>query len=172
VPGIIFRSSVVEPQVKYAYYQLHTHYAQLFVWLRSFDMSTQVYTTRHPIVIRGSAPTGIGSEIWVYWLRSLAALPTARSRQVALRYQFLERGVFSYGKAILWDIRYQRTIPHLWSIWKQVFELAPGLANKLIVLLNLPLILVPLRAIRLAYPLIMNKPCVERNLEQMWQERA
>jgi hypothetical protein len=163
---------MVNSQVGVGYYKMYTFYQHLFVLLGSFDLQTQVYTTTQPIVIRGAAPTGIGSEIWVHWLQSLGALPAGKARQVALRYLFLERGVFSYGKSILWDIRCQKTIRRVWSIWNQVIDLAPDPISKLIVLLNLPFILVPLWAIRLAYPLLMGKPFVERNLDQAWQERA
>jgi len=169
VPGVIFRSSVVGPHVKDGYHHVHTRYQHLFVFLRSFDLCTQVYTTARPVVVYGTASTGtgIGSEIYLYWFRSLEALPTKKSRKIALGRIFRQFGLFGYGRSILSDIRAQRSKKTLWSIWKDVFLEVPTLKAKLIILLNLPFILIPFRVLVTVYPLLTGRPYVKRNFEEI-----
>ena len=173
VPGVIFRASVVEPQVRNGYSYIHTRYQHLFVYLRSFNLRTQVYTTARPVVVYGTASTGpgIGSEIWLYWFRAVAALPTSKSRRIGLGNIFRQFGLFGFGRAIVSDIRGETPNEAVWSIWKEVFLEAPTLKAKLIILLNLPFVLVPLRVLITLKPLLTGKPYVKRNFEEIRSSR-
>ncbi len=170
VPGVIFRSAPVDSNVKYGYSYVHTAYTQLFILLRSFKLDSEVYTTVKPIVIRGPAPTGIGSEIFVYWLKSLDALPDQASRKNALRLIFGNR-YFGLGRSFLGDIRFGRSRRVIWSVWKQVLSIAPNLNVKIIVFLNMPFIFFPKKILMLLYPIVMGKPFVEIDFEQLKRSR-
>lgn len=170
VPGVIFRSSSVESNVKYGYSYVHTAYQQLFVLLRSFKLDSKVYTTVKPIVVRGSAPTGIGSEIFVYWLKSLDALPDQESRKIALKLIFGNR-YLNLGRLFLGDIRLGRSHREIWSIWKQVFVLAPSLKTKMIVWLSIPFVFFPIKILMILYPIVTGKPFVGVNFEQLKRSR-
>ena len=170
IPGIIFRSAPVEPHVKYGYTYIHTAYTQLFTLFRSFTLEAKVYTTAKPLVVRGPAPTGIGSEIFVYWLKSLDALPDQESKKAALKLFFRNR-YFHLGKLLLIDIRFGRSQRELWSIWRQVFALAPDVKTKLIVWLNMPFVFFPMKILVKLYPLVTGKPFVAVDFEQIKQSR-
>ena len=147
VPGVnISRCDFVEPQVRNGYSYIHTRYQHLFVYLRSFNLRTQVYTTARPAVVYGTASTGpgIGSEIWLDWLRAVAALPTSKSKRIGISSIFRQFGLFGFGRAIVSDIKGEISNEAVWSIWKEVFLEAPTLKAKVIILLNLPFVLVPL----------------------------
>lgn len=165
LPGLIFRSSVVAPNVTYGYDYVHTFYMHLFVLLRSFGLDAKVYTTSRPVLFRGPAPTGLGSEIFVYWLKSLEALPDRVSKRAATRC-FFRRRPFNLGRLFIGDLLGRRSHAKVWSIWKDVFRLAPAL-NKLFVLMNLPFVFFPVKVLQLMYSLLKGKPYAAIDLEKL-----
>jgi len=173
VPGIIFRSSLVNSQVKYGYLHLYTRYSQLFVLLRSFNPQTQVYTTAHVIIVRGSAESSsiFGFEIYTYWLQSLKALPTKSSVNVAIGCIFPQNGLFRLGRSILGDIKNFRPKRDILLIWKDAFLLAPTIKARLIFLLNLPFIIIPRWIIKIVYSPLTGKPFIERDIEEIIKSR-
>jgi len=148
VPAIIFRSKMVGPYLQNAYYKIHTHYTQLFV-LFGFGTLARVYTTKNPIVKVGSAPTGIGNEIIIYWLQSLEALPTIESKKAALKCIFADR--LRFANHVVFDRLMGRSRKSIFSSWKQTFNLTPGVGYKFIVLMALPLLALPISILRIMY---------------------
>jgi len=146
VPNIIFRN-VVAPHVQYTYPKIHTRYQQLFVLMKTFNMETIMYTTKEPLLTRGNAPTGIGSEILLYQIRSLEALPTKKSRKNAMgwrsKHQKFLLYVFGYGWLILVDIKDGRPRREIFKIAVETILAAPALSGKFILTLNSFFILFP-----------------------------
>ena len=160
VPAVIFRSAAVEPHVKAAYYYTHTRYQQLFVLMRSFGEEATVYTTREPVLTRGSAPTPIGCEIYDYWLRSIEAIPGGVARENALKCIFPSTDPFRFGRSMLSDVRCGRPNRSVLRIWSDVLRRTPTLRSKMVVILNFPFALVPLSIIRPLYPVLRRKPFI------------
>lgn len=147
VPGIIFKSESVLPHVQHGYLNIQTRYPQLFVLMKAFAMNALVYTMLNPLLQRGGAGGGMGSEILIYQILSLDALPTQRSRQVALGWrskrQNLLRYIFGYGFLVMSDLRAGRSRRQICQIILKTISIAPSLTGKLILLLNTVFILVP-----------------------------
>lgn len=164
VPAIIFRSKMVRAYLQNAYYKIHTHYTQLFV-LFGFGKLARVYTTKNPIVKVGSAPTGIGSEVIIYWLQSLEALPTDNSRKTALNCIFADR--FRYVRHVVFDRLMGRSRRLLFSLWKQIFCLTPSLKYMFIVGMALPFMILPVSILRVLYRLKNRRPFDESQFKDI-----
>jgi glycosyltransferase involved in cell wall biosynthesis len=158
VPGIIFRQEAVGPHVRFGYIKAYTSYPQLFVLMRAFGPKSKVYTTAAVLLARGDASTGIGSEILLYQIYSLEALPTRRARAVAMgwrrKHQKLLGYIFGYGRLILADLRFGRPRRRIFSIWIKTIMATPSVMAKLILLLNGIFLLAPIRPI---YRLVRGK---------------
>jgi glycosyltransferase involved in cell wall biosynthesis len=165
LPGLIFRSDFVAPNVIFGYDYVHTFYMHFFVLLRSFGLDASVYTTSEPVLFRGTAPTGLGSEICVYWLKSLEALPDRESKSAAARC-FFRRRPFNLGILFIGDLLGRRSHQKVWFIWKDVFLLAPA-RYKLIALMNMPFVFIPVRLLKMLYSLLKGKPYAAIDVEEL-----
>lgn len=146
VPNLIFRN-VVGQYVQCGYTNIQTRYQQLFVLLGAFDMETKMYTTKKSLLSRGEASGGIGSEIWLHQIRSLAALPTKRSKKIAVGWrssnQKLLFYIFVYARLILRDLEAGRPRRTIARILITTLLATPLWSMKLILLLNSIFILFP-----------------------------
>lgn len=172
VPSTIFRSTVVEDEVKNGYLYTYTRYQHVFVLMRSFSPHALVYTTRSSLITRGKESGGIGSDIWLHWHRGLQALPTRRAREVALSWRPRRESrighLFRYGQFILSDLRNGRPRRHVFAIWRDSLSVVPSLKGKLIVIINLPFVFAPVGVL---YRLMRGTPLVRRDFQAIHRAR-
>jgi len=151
VPAIIFKSGNVESKIQYGYRNLHTAYSQLFVIMNSFGLECKVYTTKENILSRGPGVMSIGSEIIIYQILSLDALPTKKAKKVAMGWRRKEQRLwnylFGYSLLILNDYRMKRKRSFMIKTWLKTISLAPSFFIKILIFVNGFPIFIPMRMI-------------------------
>jgi len=150
VPSIIFKSDAVKPYIQYGYKYLHTHYQQLFILMKAFGALGWVYTTKTPLLTRGPGSTGIGSEILLYQMLSLEALPTKKARKTVLRRRRWQNPLgyhFGYTLLILGDLKIDRPRFEILRVLLKTIYHANSWFGKFVLLLNGFAILLPVKTI-------------------------